>query len=96
MHVRTTHLHVVLSGTESPDRMMTQMKAWATRCLREAALIDNGTKPWARHGSTVPLRTPQAVEAACRYVVEGQGRLSAHLVATDLFSLSRRLRACSP
>ncbi len=73
LHVRTNHLHVVLSGAETPERMMNQMKAWATRRLREATLIDNNTSPWARHGSTRYLWTPEAVEAACRYVVEGQG-----------------------
>ena len=73
LHVRTNHLHMVLSGAGSPDTMMSRLKSWATRRLREAQLIDDSRRVWARHGSTVPLRTAEAVEAACRYVVERQG-----------------------
>ena len=73
LHVRTNHVHVIVSSSDSPERMMTHLKAWATRRLREAAMIADDMRPWARHGSTAPLRTAKAVEAACRYVVEGQG-----------------------
>ncbi|MEP7120215.1 MAG: transposase [Byssovorax sp.] len=74
LHVRTNHLHVVLSGTDPPARMMNQIKAWATRRLRAEALIGADTKPWARHGSTVPLRTQESLTSACHYVIEGQGQ----------------------
>jgi hypothetical protein len=75
VHVRTNHVHVVLQGRDPPDRMMTALKARATRSLRNAGLIDDDARPWARHGSTVPLHDAEAVERACRYVVEGQGAL---------------------
>jgi REP element-mobilizing transposase RayT len=73
VHVRTNHVHVVLQGNAPPDRMMSALKARATRLLRAAGLIDDDAGPWARQGSTVPLRTAEALERACRYVVEGQG-----------------------
>jgi REP element-mobilizing transposase RayT len=73
LHVRTNHLHVVISGSGAPVTMMSRLKSWATRRLREAKLIDDSQRVWARHGSTVPLRTAEAAEAACRYVVEHQG-----------------------
>jgi REP element-mobilizing transposase RayT len=73
VHVRTNHLHVVLTGTAPPERMMNQLKARATRGLREALLIDGDTRPWSQHGSTRYLWTPASVAAACHYVVEGQG-----------------------
>jgi REP element-mobilizing transposase RayT len=73
LHVRTNHVHVVVSGAAPPGLMMNLLKSWATRRLREAALIGGDTRPWARHGSTVPLRSRESVEAACRYVVDGQG-----------------------
>jgi REP element-mobilizing transposase RayT len=73
VHVRTNHLHVVLTGVAPPERMTNQLKAWATRRLRVAERIGGDVKPWAQGGSNVPLRTVEAVEAACRYVVEGQG-----------------------
>jgi hypothetical protein len=52
--------------------MMTAFKARATRHLRKELVADD-VKLWARHGSTRWLWTRDAVEAACRYVVEGQG-----------------------
>jgi len=73
VHVRTNHVHVVLSGSAPPERMTTQLKAWATRRLREAGWIHAGCQPWAQHGSMQPLRNTEAVERACWYVVEGQG-----------------------
>jgi REP element-mobilizing transposase RayT len=73
VHVRTNHVHIVLQGEGSPDRMMSALKARATRYLRQKGLVDGNARPWARHGSTVPLRTGEAVERARRYVVEGQG-----------------------
>jgi REP element-mobilizing transposase RayT len=73
INVRTNHVHVVVAGRDAPERMMTAVKARATRSLREARLVADAVKPWARHGSTRWLWTPDAVEAACRYVVEGQG-----------------------
>jgi hypothetical protein len=75
VHVRTNHVHVVLSGGAPPERMTTQLKAWATRRLREAGLIHTGCQPWAQHGSIQPLQSVEAVERACWYVVEGQGAL---------------------
>jgi hypothetical protein len=73
VHVRTNHVHVVLTGTTPAGRMLNQLKSWATRRLREASLLDASTRPWSRHGSTVPLPTPEAVEAACHYVIHRQG-----------------------
>jgi REP element-mobilizing transposase RayT len=73
LHVRTNHLHAVVSGTEPPERIMGSLKAWATRRLRNDGLVDSQTRPWSRHGSTRWLWTERAVEDACRYVVEGQG-----------------------
>jgi REP element-mobilizing transposase RayT len=73
VHVRTNHLHVVLSGADPPQRMMNALKAWSTRRLRAEGLIGDDVKPWSRHGSVRGLWAARAVEAACRYVVEGQG-----------------------
>src|SRR5258708_3131685 len=69
LHVRTNHVHLVVSGTAPPERMMGQLKAWATRRLREAALVAPGIRPWAGHGSTRYLWTDEAVADACSYVV---------------------------
>ena len=75
MSVRTEHVHVVvsLSGETPPERIMTSMKAWATRRMVEGGLVLPGMKPWSRHGSTRYLWTETALVSACRYVLEGQG-----------------------
>ena len=73
VQARTNHVHLALSGNGTPDRMMNALKARATRRLRDAKLLDCDTRPWARHGSTVPLRTQESLERACRYVLERQG-----------------------
>jgi hypothetical protein len=48
-------------------------KAYATRKLRQAGLINQQVKPWARHGSTVYLWSEEEVNRAIGYVIEGQG-----------------------
>jgi REP element-mobilizing transposase RayT len=73
VHVRTNHVHVVVRGEPSPERIMNDLKVWATRRVVEAELRPRGTTLWVRHGSTRYLWTPQSVDAACTYVVEGQG-----------------------
>jgi REP element-mobilizing transposase RayT len=73
INVRTNHVHAVLGSALPPERMMNQLKSWATRRLRQEAVIAGETRPWSRHGSTRHLWTIEAVEAACRYVVQGQG-----------------------
>jgi REP element-mobilizing transposase RayT len=73
VHVRTNHVHVVVRGTAPPERIMGQLKSWATRRLREAGLVGGTTRPWAQHGSTRYLWTEGELEDACTYVVDGQG-----------------------
>ena len=52
---------------------MDSSKAYATRKLREANLLDQNTKPWARHGGTAYLWTEEQVHRAIDYVINGQG-----------------------
>jgi REP element-mobilizing transposase RayT len=75
MSVRTEHVHVVVSicAETPPERIMTSMKAWATRRMVEGGLVLPGMRPWSRHGSTRYLWNEPAVASACRYVLDGQG-----------------------
>ena len=73
LNVRSNHVHAVVSAPEHPDRVANTLKAISTRRLREAGLIDAKIKPWSRGGSRKYLWTPEALEAACRYVLDGQG-----------------------
>ena len=72
-HVRTNHVHVVVQCNETPEKAMTQMKAWASRRLTEAGLDTAQRKRWTRHGSTRYLWKPEDVEAALDYVLARQG-----------------------
>jgi REP element-mobilizing transposase RayT len=73
LNVRTNHVHVVVVSSSPAERVMNGLKAWSTRRLREAGLIDGRNKVWTRHGSTRYLFTPADVARAVEYVVEGQG-----------------------
>ena len=72
-HVRTTHVHIVVEAEARPERIMNDIKAYASRCLNQTGLDEAGRKPWARHGSTRWLWKPEHVSAAIRYVVDEQG-----------------------
>ena len=64
----STHVHVVVAAPgEPPERVMTELKAYATRALRREGLAAKG-KLWTRGGSTRYLWTPASVGAAGRYV----------------------------
>ena len=39
VHVRTNHVHVVVSAPEMPEKVLNMLKAAATRCLRQANLL---------------------------------------------------------
>ena len=73
VNVRSNHVHVVISGCHPVERIMNDLKAWATRRLVEGGLFAKGTRLWVRHGSTRYLWNPEEVESASRYVAEGQG-----------------------
>ena len=67
VHVRTNHVHVVVSAEERPEKVMTDFKCYASRALGDSQ------KHWSRHGSTRYLWNRESINAAIRYVAEGQG-----------------------
>ncbi len=72
INVRTNHVHVVVGGEETPERMMGAFKAWSTRALRNAQLIGDDVRTWSRHGSTRYLWNEQQIHGATTYVLFGQ------------------------
>ena len=72
-HIRTNHVHLVISAGAKPERIMNDLKSYASRYLNQSGLDEPMRKRWARHGSTRWLWTPENVSAAIRYVVDGQG-----------------------
>jgi REP element-mobilizing transposase RayT len=70
-HVRVNHVHVVVHADVSPEAVMHDFKAYASRLLRKRDTTRART--WTRHGSTRYLWNTEDVDAAVRYTVEGQG-----------------------
>jgi len=83
-HVRTNHVHVIVDAGAAPERIMNDLKSYASRCLNKAGYDAQDRKRWARHGSTRWLSDRESVEAAIRYVVEKQGDVMALYVSDDL------------
>ena len=73
VHVRTTHVHVVVSATEVPERVLTDFKTYATRQLRAEGLADADARVWTHHGSTLFLYNDDSVREASEYVHDRQG-----------------------
>jgi len=72
LNARTNHVHSVVAAECKPEPVMNAFKTYATRALREAGLLTTDIRPWSRHGSTPYLWTPEQVERAVSYVVNGQ------------------------
>ena len=81
-HVRTTHVHIVVESDARPERIMNDLKSYASRTLNQAGLDGSDRKRWARHGSTRWLWEQDSVSTAIRYVVDGQGDAMAVFEAT--------------
>jgi REP element-mobilizing transposase RayT len=69
-HVRTTHVHAVVSAGTTPEVVLHDFKAYATRSLNK---FEHSRRRWTRHGSTRYLWTRSDVDAAADYVVRRQG-----------------------
>ncbi len=72
-HVRSNHVHLIVEAEVSPEKVMNDCKAYASRALHHCDSDARGRKRWARHGSTRWLWTEQDVRDAIRYVVDEQG-----------------------
>jgi hypothetical protein len=72
-HVRTNHVHVVVTADAAPERVMSDLKAHASRALNRAGVDGRRACRWTRHGSTKYLNRPEAIDAAIEYVLEWQG-----------------------
>ena len=72
LSVLALHAHSVVGADASPERILSTLKAWATRRLREAGLLDKDTAVWSNHGSTRYLWKEEQVSRACEYVVNEQ------------------------
>jgi REP element-mobilizing transposase RayT len=71
--MRSNHLHVVVEAKVSAERVLADVKARTTRRLREERFVKQTEHPWAVHGSTPYLWTPEQLMGAIDYVENRQG-----------------------
>jgi len=72
-HVRTNHVHILVESEGKPERVVNDLKAFASRRLNELGFDGPDRKRWARHGSTRWLFEREAVQAARHYLLDKQG-----------------------
>jgi REP element-mobilizing transposase RayT len=73
VHVRTNHVHAVITAEARPERILSDFKAYCTRTLRSKILDLERRRYWTEHGSTRYLWNQVSVRAAVAYVLDGQG-----------------------
>jgi REP element-mobilizing transposase RayT len=76
-HVRTNHIHLVIEAEIRPERIMNDLKSYASRYLSRLELDEPERRRWARHGSTRWLWRIENVSTAIQYVLEKQGEAMA-------------------
>ena len=72
-HVRTNHVHAVIGSDRDVNRLMSDLKARASRDLTLAGFENVERKRWTRHGSTLHLFTVEQIEQKIIYTLDGQG-----------------------
>jgi REP element-mobilizing transposase RayT len=72
-NIRSNHGHAVITAQRKPERLIIEMKANATKFLREAGLATETERIWSRGKSRRYLWKPRNVIAAINYVLYGQG-----------------------
>jgi REP element-mobilizing transposase RayT len=80
-HVRSNHVHVVVTAPLAPELILGQFKAHAARALNKAQ--GRRLKRWSYHASTRYLWEPLQIAAAVDYVVSQQGFPMALYVRVD-------------
>ncbi len=73
INIRTNHVHLVVSASDKPGKMLNALKANATRMLRERKCWMEYHSPWVASGSKKFLWNERSIEQAIDYVVNGQG-----------------------
>jgi REP element-mobilizing transposase RayT len=75
VNCRTNHVHVVVSANREPENVRDEFKAWCTRKLKERqqqVFERIREKWWTERGSQRLLGDQESLEAAIRYVLDGQ------------------------
>ena len=72
-HVRSNHVHVVITATPKPEKVLNDLKAWCSRRMKEVFSEPADRERWTRHGSTRYVWTEKVLAEKIRYVLDEQG-----------------------
>jgi REP element-mobilizing transposase RayT len=78
LHVRTNHVHAVVQVDRDPGRVMSDMKARASRELTRTGFDGATRRRWTRHGSTLHLFSEASVVEKIDYTLNQQGTRMAY------------------
>ena len=73
LHVRSNHVHVVVTSEPDPEFVMRACKANASKRLNQAGMENAERKRWTAHGSTRYLWNEEMVAEKVYYTLHGQG-----------------------
>jgi REP element-mobilizing transposase RayT len=73
VHVRSNHVHVVISAEREPGRLMSDLKARASAALTKAGFESSTRRRWTRHGSTRHVFNEDSLAERIDYTLECQG-----------------------
>jgi REP element-mobilizing transposase RayT len=73
LHVRSNHVHLVVTADREPEFVLRACKANASKRLNLAGYENAERKRWTTHGSTRYLWNEQAVADKIRYTLHDQG-----------------------
>lgn len=73
VHIRVTHIHIVVRANAPAERVLAYFKSYATQALGELTTIQPRKQYWTHHGSTRYLWDFQSLAAAEDYVLNHQG-----------------------
>jgi REP element-mobilizing transposase RayT len=74
VHVRSNHVHVVVSAPKEPERVLNDLKSYISRWLNQRGFDTRERKRWTRHGSTVYVWTGEGLAEKVNYVLNRQGK----------------------
>jgi REP element-mobilizing transposase RayT len=72
-HVRSNHVHLVVTAERAPERVLNDFKTATSRHLNKVFETERDRRRWTRHGSTRYLWTEEAIAEKVHYVLHGQG-----------------------
>jgi REP element-mobilizing transposase RayT len=71
IHIRNSHIHIVIKAHLKPERIMNDFKSYATRALRSEGY--SRTHFWTHHGNTQYLFSDTKIKEAIHYTLYEQG-----------------------